>query len=138
MAQAFGRAFASGAVRVVILGSDIPHLPDVRIQQAFEALTNHNCVLGPSEDGGYYLIGCSRFDPCLFHEVEWGSPRVLEQTLANAARWSYRVKLLDPWYDLDQWSDIERLREEALRGAPLPAHLEAFFENLKMEKGNSA
>jgi len=132
MAAAFLRAFASGARRVVIFGSDSPTLPPRVPQQALEVLADCDVVLGPSEDGGYYLIGCRRFDPRLFHGVEWSTPRTCEQTLANARGLGVRTTLLEPWFDLDEWQDIERLLADARRGIPLPRHLAAFLKKLEI------
>jgi uncharacterized protein len=135
MAEAFARAFVSGARRAVIVGSDSPHLPASRIPQAFDELAHHDCVLGPSDDGGYYLIGCRRFDPQLFRGVEWGSRKAFEQTRTNAALLNFSVGNLDSWYDLDEWKDIERLTYEGRRGVDLPPHVAAFLKELEKEKG---
>ena len=132
MAAAFLRAFASGARRVVIFGSDSPTLPPRVPQQALEVLADCDVVLGPSEDGGYYLIGCRRFDPRLFHGVEWSTPRTCEQTLANARSLGFRTTLLERWFDLDEWKDIERLLADARRGVSLPRHLAAFLKKLEI------
>lgn len=134
MGAAFARAFASGARRVVIFGSDSPTLPAAIPDQAFLALNNSDLVVGPAEDGGYYLIGSRRFDPRLFQGVEWSTPRTCEQTLANAAGMEYTTAVLEPWFDLDEWGDVERLLADARRGRPLPAHLADFFRRLQREK----
>ncbi len=131
MGAAFVRAFASGARRVVIFGSDSPTLPSETVQEAFRTLAGCDLVLGPTEDGGYYLIGCRRFDAQLFRAVEWSTPRTLEQTLANARRLDYRVTMLDKWFDLDDWKDIERLLADARQGALLPRHLAALLQEWK-------
>ena len=133
MGAAFARAFASGARRVVTFGSDSPTLPPAIPGPAFRALADCDLVVGPAEDGGYYLIGCRRFDPRLFQGVEWSTPRTCEQTLANAARLEYKTTLLERWFDLDDWSDVERLLQEARRGHALPPHLAAFFREFEKE-----
>lgn len=127
MAAAFTGAFASGARRVVIFGSDSPTLPERIPQQAFDALHDSDLVLGPTEDGGYYLIGCRRFDPHLFQSVEWSTPRTLQQTLANAERLGLRTTVLQRWFDLDEWKDVERLLAAARQDRPLPAHIDFFL-----------
>jgi rSAM/selenodomain-associated transferase 1 len=137
MADAFGRAFACGARRVIIMGSDSPHLPPGRIPQAFAALELADCVLGPAADGGYYLIGCRRFDSGLFRAVEWGGPEVLEQTRANASLIGYIVSLLEPYYDLDEWKDVEHLLAEARGGMNLPPRVRAFLQQLEKEGGRA-
>lgn len=145
MGAAFARAFASGARRVVIFGSDSPTLPPAIPDRAVSALADCDLVVGPAKDGGYYLIGCRRFDPRLFQGVEWSTARTCEQTLANAARINYTTALLEPWFDLDEWSDVERLLAGARQGRPLPPHLAAFFRELSvagkregMDRGFSA
>lgn len=133
MGAAFARAFASGARGVVLFGSDSPTLPAATVQRAFAALSDCDLVLGPTEDGGYYLIGCRRFDEQLFRKVEWSTRRTYEQTVANAQRLDYRVRALESWFDLDQWGDVERLIADARRGHSLPAHVAAFLKQLETE-----
>jgi len=128
LGDAFTRALSSGARRVVIFGSDSPTLPPAVAAQAFEALADRDLVLGPTEDGGYYLIGCRRFHPALFENVVWSSPRAFEQTRANAERLGYTAQVLEPWFDVDEWQDLERLREQRRAGHSLPPHLAAFLE----------
>ena len=138
MAAAFARAFASGSRRVVIFGSDSPTLPVGIPAQAFQTLDHSDLVLGPTSDGGYYLIGCRRFDAELFQDVEWSTSRTLVQTLANVERLSLQVALLEPWFDLDEWKDIERVLSDARRGEPVPCHLAAFLKQLDAAGSQSA
>jgi hypothetical protein len=130
MGAAFARALSGGARRVVIFGSDSPTLPRSVPPLAFHHLHDSDLVVGPTDDGGYYLIGCRRFDPALFEGVEWSTPRTCAQTLANAARLGYKTALLERWFDLDTWSDIGRLLADAQRGVRLPPHLAAFFQQM--------
>ena len=135
MGAAFQRAFESGAGRVVIFGSDSPTLPASVVQQAFERLADANdLVLGPTEDGGYYLIGYRRFERGLFQGVEWSTPRVFAQTCANAERLGYRIAQLQKWFDLDEWKDVERVMEDARRGATLPEHLAALLQDFNRNR----
>jgi hypothetical protein len=106
----------ASAPKVVVLGSDTPHLPPARLEQALAALDRADLVLGPADDGGYYLIGVRRFSPAILQGVEWGSPRVLEQTRRAAERAGFSVGLLEPFFDLDEWTDLERLT--SVPGAP--------------------
>jgi rSAM/selenodomain-associated transferase 1 len=138
MAAVFEQAFASGARSAVIVGSDSPTLPSRRIVEAFEVLKSCDIVLGPADDGGYYLIGCRRFDLALFDSVEWSTARTLAQTKRNAESLGFQVGELERWYDLDEWKDVERLLTESRKGNTLPRHLGAFFDQLKSEKGESA
>ncbi|MBI4443007.1 MAG: TIGR04282 family arsenosugar biosynthesis glycosyltransferase [Acidobacteria bacterium] len=127
MGNAFVRALAGGAQRVVIFGSDSPTLPAAFVRQAFASLADSDIVLGPTEDGGYYLIGCRRFDPGLFENVAWSTAQVFAQTQANAQRLGYRMTVLPQWFDLDKWKDVERLLAEFHDGHPVPTHLAAFL-----------
>ncbi len=85
-------------------------------------------VLGPSEDGGYYLIGLKRPCPELFQGIAWSTGRVLAQTVERAEALGLSVALTPPWYDVDTASDLDRLRNEL---ASLPAgallHTRRFF-----------
>ena len=116
LARAIEDGFAAGARQVVVLGSDTPHLPPERLEQALAALARADLVLGPAEDGGYYLIALRRFAAAIFEGVEWGGPTVLEQTRSAAARAGFSVALLEPFFDLDEWKDLQRLKQ--LSGAP--------------------
>lgn len=114
--RAFARAFAEGADSAVAVGSDHPTLPPARIEAAFRALTTAEVAIGPSEDGGYYLIGLSR--PAwpraaeLFRRIPWSTPRVLARTRAAVARLGLSTRELAPWYDVDVPRDLARLRRD--------------------------
>jgi rSAM/selenodomain-associated transferase 1 len=98
----------------VVIGADSPDLPPERLRAAFTALRSGpegaDLVLGPAEDGGYYLIGLKGKPPDLFREIAWSSEQVLAQTLARAEALDLRVHLLPNWYDIDTVADLERLR----------------------------
>jgi hypothetical protein len=95
---------------VVLIGTDSPTLPLRVINQAFDELQRAELVLGPAADGGYYLIGCARRVPAVFEGVEWGTSRVLEQTIALVQRHQISFRLLPPWYDVDTLEDWQCLR----------------------------
>src|SRR5262245_11705482 len=128
--EAFFRArFASGAERVVLLGTDSPTLPVAWVEAAFARLDAADVVLGPATDGGYYLIGCARRVPQVFTGVAWGRPTVLAETVARLTDPRRRLALLPPWYDLDTITDWQMLQGHlrALRRAgidPGVPHLE--------------
>jgi uncharacterized protein len=100
-------AFDRGAKQVVLVGTDIPGLGRQHVADAFEALAQHDLVLGPSEDGGYWLIGCRAPAP-LFQHIDWGSDQVLAQTLAAAARHGLSVAFLQRLSDIDTEEDLRR------------------------------
>lgn len=114
MHGAFEQLFALGATAVVLIGADLPTLPRERIEDAFSALRSGriDLVLGPAEDGGYYLIGLRASQPALFENVDWGSERVLAQTLDRARDAGLEATLIDPWHDVDTPDDLRRLARE--------------------------
>ena len=132
MVNAFKDTFRLGVESAVMIGSDLPDLPARLIGDAFTALASNRArvVVGPSGDGGYYLIGMSRRHPGLFAEVDWGTGQVLEQTLRNAARLKVPIVQLEAWSDVDQPADLERLRAGSADGGAvltrqwLSAHLD--------------
>ena len=91
--------FAAGNDRVVLLGSDSPSLPAAYIDRAFELLREREVVLGPSTDGGYYLVGRRVGASRIFSDVAWSTGAVLAQTLERLEGQS--LGLLPPWYDVD-------------------------------------
>jgi rSAM/selenodomain-associated transferase 1 len=100
--------------RIVIVGTDSPTLPPALVEQAFEELVTADVVLGPALDGGYYLLGCTRELPPIFHGVAWSGPNVLADTIARLADPAWRVALLPPWYDVDTLDDWYVLRGHVL------------------------
>jgi uncharacterized protein len=107
-----------GYEQAVIMNSDGPTLPAAYLERAFAALRDGaDVTLGPSDDGGYYLIGVRRPAPRLLREVRMSTPTVLADTLALAAEQGLRVELLPAWYDVDAAADLTRLARE-LAGAP--------------------
>ena len=93
----------------LILGTDSPHLPSSFVRDALDALPDTDVVLGPAEDGGYYLIALRAPQPTLFDDIAWSTPAVLVQTLARAEAQGLRATLLAPFYDIDTLPDLRRL-----------------------------
>lgn len=112
LSEAFGRSFSGGARRVAIIGSDAPTLPPERIPQAFRHLGARDVVLGPAEDGGYYLIGIRAAAwPAaagLFGGVPWSTDEVLSATRSRLRRLELGSAMLAPWYDIDHPEDLAR------------------------------
>ena len=104
MEGALNRSFDRGARATVLVGTDCPGLDAGLIALAFEALSNHDLVLGPARDGGYYLIGLGRRAPRLFDDIDWGTKNVLAQTLERAR--GLRYFLLDELSDVDRPEDV--------------------------------
>ncbi len=106
MKRAFRDAFQAGAQRVVIIGTDCPDLNSELMEVAFNALRRNDTVIGPANDGGYYLIGSRRYFPQLFDRIHWGSEKALEQTLRRAREAGIQTKLLIPLSDIDRPEDL--------------------------------
>ncbi len=97
--------------RVVITGTDSPAFPPHLFQQAFDGLETHDLVVGPAEDGGYYLIGLRKVLPEVFTGIDWGSSAVLQQTLVKLGHRT--ALLLEKQYDVDEPEDLIRLQQDA-------------------------
>jgi rSAM/selenodomain-associated transferase 1 len=109
MRLAFQKAFRRGWKQVVLIGSDIPDLTAAIIRESFEGLTNHDLVLGPARDGGYYLIGLKADRPELFGpSILWGSEEVLKNTLITADQLGLSAALLERLRDVDRPEDLTK------------------------------
>jgi rSAM/selenodomain-associated transferase 1 len=119
----FRRVAAGGPRRVIAVGADSPWIGAARIRRALAILKRQDVVLGPADDGGYYLIGASQWLPSLFREVDWGTGRVLRQTRWRTSRAGIRAGLLSRDFDLDRPADLRRaarlLRREPRRAPAL-------------------
>jgi rSAM/selenodomain-associated transferase 1 len=118
-----------GYQRVVIMNSDGPTLPPSHLEAAFAALAGEtDVVLGPCDDGGYYLIGVKRPVPRLLRRVQMSTPNVTADTLALADEEGLRVELLPAWYDVDDAASLARLVEELAAAPPdVARHTRAFL-----------
>ena len=112
LSGATGHLFDRGFSPVIALASDGPTLPSGHIERAWELLEHHDVVFGPSEDGGYCLVGLRHPAPGVFQNIAWSTFRVTAQSTARAAALGLSVALLPPWYDVDTPADLERLRAE--------------------------
>jgi rSAM/selenodomain-associated transferase 1 len=104
---------AESGAGAVAIDADSPTLPTDYLRQACARLAEATAdvVLGPCQDGGYYLIGLRRPAPALFRAMPWSTPAVLGETVARARRLGLRLALLPPWFDVDRGEDLGRLRE---------------------------
>jgi rSAM/selenodomain-associated transferase 1 len=138
MASLFYTSFRRNIARLVLLGSDSPTLPVEVIYEAFDSLETSDVVLGPAEDGGYYLIGARRFVPEIFRNIPWGSGEVLNQTTAVLRELGLGFELLIPWYDIDRGEDLVKLHSEIAylkRTAPelVPKRVDAVLPDVESE-----
>ncbi len=106
MRNAFEWAFSNNFHKVIIIGSDVPTLPPDFIRKGFDRLSNTDIVLGPSLDGGYYLIGARKHIPALFTDLPWGTETVLGRTLEILNSSKCSSHLLPFWYDIDRPEDL--------------------------------
>jgi rSAM/selenodomain-associated transferase 1 len=113
--------FAEGQPRrTIAFNSDSPHLPRSVLQDAFTTLAEHDVVVGPTHDGGYYLVGAKAPHPGLFTRDGMGTSSALERLLSSAQALELSVGFSDPFYDVDVAEDLTRLAAE-LRLAPIRA-----------------
>ena len=106
MALAFASAFEEGSKSVVIIGTDCPSLKPKLMGDAFQELSQHDLVLGPAQDGGYYLIGLRRLIPELFTGISWGTSEVLQQTVTIGKQLDLAIAYLPTLADVDRPEDL--------------------------------
>lgn len=116
MLYAFKCAFDEGCKKVVLIGTDIPGLTPHILAQAFQDLDDHDAVIGPATDGGYYLIGTVGFYPALFQNISWGAFDVFDQTIYKLSSLSLKTKMAPELSDLDRPSDLFKLEVYSLFG----------------------
>jgi len=114
LALAITTLLQRGHAAACVLNSDSPTLPTRLLLQAARALSQPEdvAVIGPSTDGGYYLLGVKRPHRRLFEEIDWSTSRVFEQTRQRAAELGLSVTILEPWYDVDDAAGLHRLRAD--------------------------
>jgi rSAM/selenodomain-associated transferase 1 len=118
LSSAFETHLAEGFERVVLIGSDNPTLPRAPIDEACAALDEFDLTIGPSADGGWYLIGMRERHLGVFDNVEWSTSRVYAQTVSQARRLGLRVHTVQEWYDVDEPDDLDRLQHELVECPP--------------------
>lgn len=106
MRHAFDQSFSEGADNVVIIGSDCPELSPTLIERAFRILQTQEVVIGPSRDGGYYLLGMNNFHPGLFENKQWSTSTVYEETIAEIREAELTFEVLPQLNDIDTEEDL--------------------------------
>jgi uncharacterized protein len=117
LTSVFAKFAAAGHERIIAFNSDSPHLPASVLERAFEALATCDVVVGPTHDGGYYLVGAKATHPGLFNGDGMGTSNALDTLLGRVRALGLSVRLADPFYDIDIVSDLLRLDAE-LRLSP--------------------
>jgi uncharacterized protein len=116
LTSVFAHFATLGRQRVIAFNSDSPHLPASVLGSAFDALTGHDVVVGPTHDGGYYLVGAKAAYPALFDGDGMGTKSALDALLTRARRLQLSVGFTDPFYDIDVESDLTQLAAELRLG----------------------
>src|ERR1700747_1860150 len=120
LTSVFRHFTAAGRPHVIAFNSDSPHLAPSVLGSAFEILTSHDVVVGPTHDGGYYLVGAKAMHPALFEGAGMGTVRALDSLLARARALQLAIGFTPPFYDIDVAHDLIQLAAE-LRHAPARA-----------------
>jgi len=115
LTSVFAHFAGTGHSRIVAFNSDSPHLPVAVLESAFNALAKYDVVIGPTEDGGYYLVGATASHPGLFTGDVMGTTSAFETLLARAREKRLSVHLTEPFYDIDEAADLGRLAAELER-----------------------
>ena len=122
--------------RVVFVGSDTPSLPLAYIRMAFERLKETPVVIGPVDDGGYYLLALAQWRRELFYGIEWGTETVLRQTLSRLH--STDFVLLPRWYDVDTAEDLRRLKQDLIEDFEgVPQRTRGLLDSLALKPGKT-
>ncbi|MBT8379420.1 MAG: TIGR04282 family arsenosugar biosynthesis glycosyltransferase [Ignavibacteria bacterium] len=108
MSVSFKKCFSEGYTKAIIIGTDIPDISTEIIEKAFSTLNNYDCVLGPSSDGGYYLLGMNNFYPEIFEGIEWSTSTVTQKTLEKINSLNLQSKLLNELIDVDTKKDLDK------------------------------
>jgi rSAM/selenodomain-associated transferase 1 len=106
------RLFKEGYRNIVIMDSDSPNLPSRLITSSLDVLEEGDIVLGPCEDGGYYLVGLNHQIPEIFRDIPWSTSEVVAVTKERANSEGKSIKFLEKWYDVDTREDLIRLKED--------------------------
>ena len=117
MKTAFDQGFSGGAGHVLLMGTDIPEISEDHIHQAFTGLESHDVVIGPSTDGGYWLVGQNQSGN-IFSNISWSTPEVLSQTIKLCHKSTFRVHQLAPLTDVDTVDDLKTVLPHAMEQPP--------------------
>lgn len=138
LTQALGGVLGMGYHKALALNSDGPSLPPEYLSRAVAALDEADIVLGPSLDGGYYLVGMKHLQAGLFQGLAWSTDRVFAETLQRAEELGLRAALAPGWYDIDTPLDLQRLQDE-LRRLPAErlAHTRRRLSEFRLDPGRA-
>lgn len=129
MRNAFAGCFRAGCLKAILIGTDTPWMGRGRLELALRALDRADVVLGPTRDGGYYLVGARRPVPEMFSGIDWGTSRVLRQTVATLERAGVPFRLLPRDFDLDRPEDFARAKKLLRRNPRTAQALSRWIKN---------
>ena len=114
MYNAFIKLFESDYNRLILIGTDIPHINEAILIEAIVSLNNFDYVIGKAKDGGYYLIGTKKdkIDFKVFENIPWSTRVVFDKTIKNFEKLNYSYKILGELYDLDTYNDLVKFYKE--------------------------
>ncbi len=127
MKNAFSLIFQKGYDKAVIIGTDCPDSSEGLIMNAFAYLHLHDVVIGPAEDGGYYLLGIKHLYPWLFENIQWSTNSVLSETLNKCAALQLDYSLLPVLKDIDEEKDLEEFKMQTEK---LKEHVQHHHSNI--------
>lgn len=136
MSSVFKHMFSERAIPAIIAGSDIPGLKKDSFTQAFENLSGNDLVIGPTPDGGYYLIGMHKYSPGLFQNIPWSTEEVLYRTIKVAGRWDLSMELIENLPDMDRVNDLVEFADELERIEDMEILRKRFSRALLKMKGH--
>lgn len=125
------RAALEDAPAALAIGADAPALPARLLEAARDALGRADAVLGPADDGGFYLLGLKRCPEGLLAGLPWSAPDTCVRTEARLREHGFRVDRLPPWFDVDLPADLDRLRREIERGGIVAPRTEQVLRELR-------
>lgn len=136
LTNAFRDAFESGVSIAAVIGTDHPTLPSVYVERAFRELeTPRRVVIGPTVDGGFYLLGMNEFRPALFAGMTYSRPDVFRRTIARAGEEDVDVVVLPVWYDVDTPASLIRLWKDIRGGTAAPTATRAVLSRIAEAHG---
>ena len=135
MQNALRESFDAGGERLCIVGTDHPTLPTGFIRQAFRSLASAASIcIGPSADGGFYLLGMNDRYDVLFDDMTYSHSRVFTDTLARVSRTDARLTVLPRWYDVDTPETLRRMLDDLSDHSDTTSHTRAVVEDLELRK----
>jgi rSAM/selenodomain-associated transferase 1 len=111
MSNAFKDGFTSGYDNIVLIGSDLPNISEDIIIHGFDSIKSKDIVFGPAEDGGYYLVGFSKFHNCVFENKAWSTSNLLKETLTELNQKNIDVSIIVTFNDIDTFEDLQAYPE---------------------------